>query len=379
MLTRSGVAVAVAAAVLLAVGWKADYPELVALAFTGLATLLAAASWMFARPDLSAVLETPQRVGAGKGADGVLTVTNKALRRSPPLMATVVVTTRWHTPLPSLDPGASVQVYYPLPTQRRGIHRVGPLTIGHTDPLRLMRFGRRECQSSSTLVVYPKIHPVEPVPTGYTREVDGPTSGTAPQGGVAFHSLREYEFGDDWRLIHWQSTARTGTVMVRHNVAVNELRLMVVLDTSASPYSERSFEEAASAAMSLCDAAVRGGYPVQLRTTAGVAVAAGTGGDGVGVIQELLAGVQLQPSHDGPGDPGLAALAGLDSPDEGVALWVVTGLLRAELLAVRPRFLNVRCVQFAEEVGTAPAALSGVVTARGDEEFAAAWNHRVRR
>lgn len=381
MLTRSGIAVAVSVFILLAAGWVADYPELVALAFAGLLTLLAAALWMLARPDLTAVREIrPHRVAAGEPAHGVLTVTNEARRRSPPIMAAETVTSaRLSVPVPSLSAGESHRASYALPTQRRGIYQVGPLTIGHTDPLRLMRVGR-EYETWSTLVVHPRIYPVEPVPTGRTRDMDGPTSSNAPQGGIAFHSLREYESGDDWRLIHWKSTARMGTFMVRHNVVPNEPRLMVVLDTSAGPYTEGSFEEAVSAAASLCVAAIQGGFPLELRTTGGGAVAADQVGDGVTVVLDLLAGVRR--SDD---DRGLAALPAIVPPDESVSLGVVTGQPGAELLAVlpavRPRFLMVSLIQFAEEFTAPPAALRGVVAVnvRDGAEFAASWNHLVRR
>ena len=387
MLTRSGVALAVAAVVLLAVGWVADYPELVALAFAGLAALAAAVLWMLSRHDLTAVREIrPHRVSTGERAVGVLTVTNQARRRSPPLLATEAVTSTQTTqtaqlsfPVPSLAAGERHQASYSLPTQRRDIYQVGPLAIDHTDPLQLMARGR-EYETWARLVVHPRIHWVEPIPTSRTRDMDGPTSSYAPQGGIAFHSLREYEFGDDRRLIHWKSTARTGNLMVRHNVVPHEPRLMVVLDTSTSPYNENSFEEAVSAAASLCVAAIRSGFPLHFRTTAKGAGSVDRAGDGCDAVLDLLAGVQRSNV-----DQGLAVLPGMVPRDESLILGVVTGQPRADLLAllpvVRPRVLMVSLIQFTDGVTATPAAMGGVVSVivRNGEEFAAAWNHLVRR
>jgi uncharacterized protein (DUF58 family) len=381
MLTRSGLGVAVSAVLLLAAGWLADYPELVALGFACVAALLIAAGWTLARPDLTAVREVrPHRVAMGDPAYGVITVTNEAKRRSPPITAAEAVTgRRLRIPVPSLAAGERHQTMYRLPTDQRGIFQVGPLTIGHTDPLRLMRAGR-EYATWSTLFVHPRVRVVAPVPTGPTRDQDGPTSSGAQQGGVAFHSLREYEYGDDWRLIHWKSTARLGTFMVRHNVVPNEPRVMVVLDTSAAPYQGRSFEDAVSAAASLCIAAIQEGFPLDLRTTSGAASAADRGSGGTTAVLDLLAGVQ--PGDD---DPGLAALPGMTPPDAGVSLGVVTGQPGTDLLAVLPavrsRYLMVSLIQFAERFSAPPAAIRGViaVSARDPDEFVAAWQQLVRR
>ncbi|ALG11438.1 DUF58 domain-containing protein [Kibdelosporangium phytohabitans] len=380
MPTRSGVATAVSAAVLLALGWLADYPELIALGFAALAALAVAGAWMVLRPDLSAVREVrPQRVSEGEKAMGVITLTNESKRRSPPILATEQLANREvQVPIPSLAAGSEHTTTYYLPTNRRGIHQVGPMSIGHTDPLRLMRVGT-VFSAFSTLYVHPRLVTVEPVPTGQTRDMDGPTSSYAPQGGVAFHSLREYVPGDDWRLIHWKSTARTGQMMVRHNVVPNQPRLMVVLDTNSLGYSEQTFESAVSAAASLAIAAIRGGFPLELRTTSGGVAASDRAYDGAVPALDLLAAAKA--TRD---DPGLTALPGMVSTDDSVALGVVTGTPDPRVLSVLPtvrrHFLMLSLIQFSGRHNT-PTPLNGVVslTARTVEEFADAWNKLVRK
>lgn len=366
--------VAICAVVLVAAGAVANYPELLMIGLAGFIALVVAATWMLWRPRITAVREIrPQRVSEGSPARAVLTLTNTGPRRSPPLVVTETIAGKsTSVPLRSLAAGTSYETTYPLPTTRRGRYSISGLTIGHSDPLRLLHIGRK-AGSQSVLYVHPKVHDVAPVPIGGPRDAEGSTSARSPLGGMAFHSLRDYSPGDDWRLIDWKSTARTGTLVVRHNVVPDEPRHLIVLDTGAS----EGFEDAVRVAASLCVAASRAGFPIDLRVTHAPNESAST------EIQALDTLASVRSSAE---DPGLSALPEIVhdalAVNEGSALAVITGRATPDdldlLASLRQHFLTVSLIQIGQSPVSAPP---GVIAAdaTSSERFAAIWNQLVPR
>jgi uncharacterized protein (DUF58 family) len=379
VLTGTGRAVALAGPALLGLGALAGWSELMALGVACLLALVAALWWLLRRPELVVTREiAPPRVEEGERAVAVLTLRNAGRRRSPPMVASETVGgKRVGVRLPSLRSGAETTMSYHLPTDRRGLYTVGPLTIARSDPLRLVLVARQHGRTS-TLLVHPRVHAVAPVPAGRARDMDGPTSLSSPLGGIAFHSLREYVPGDDLRLIHWRSSARTGQLMVRHNVVPNEPRLQVVLDLSAASYARDSFEDAVRVAASWAVAACGAGFPLRLVTTGGQAAAATDRGDSAAAVLDMLAALQPRPD-----DPGLGALMGLVPDQDGVSLGVVTGQPDPRtfdaVAGVRTRFDMVSVVQVGELYDRPPATIPGayVVNCRTSDDFARIWNREV--
>ncbi|WP_086662377.1 DUF58 domain-containing protein [Lentzea kentuckyensis] len=375
MLTRTGAAMACTAVALVALGVWADYPELVTLGLAAAATLLLAAVWLVAAPRLTVVREVrPHRVFEGSAAQGTLTVTNIGRRRSPPLLVTETVGGhRTTVPVPALATGDSCTVGYALPATKRGRYLIPPVELGHSDPLRLLHRGRPR-GSELVVHVYPRVHPLALIATGGPQDAEGPTNSSAPLGGAAFHSLREYVPGDDWRRIHWGATARTGTVMARQVVVPDEPRQLVVLDTSAAPYAGSSFEDAVRVAASFCVAAESTGLPFQLRTTGALKrESSSTALEFLSTVDTSGLGLATLP----------AQLHDVVSDTQGIALTVVTGRVDAEiaqlLMLLRPRFLSISLAQLttADPVPRPRGVLA--VAAPTSDQFAAGWNRLVLR
>jgi uncharacterized protein (DUF58 family) len=381
MVTRNGWLVLALAVAALVSGFALHYSEMVAVGL-GLSLCLAIAvtTVRLRLPVEVDRVVSPGRVAEGEGAAGVITVTNPGSRRSGSKVATEQLgASRLRVVLPALDPGRSHSQSYRLPTDRRGCYTVGPLHIAHNDPLNLARATQQDT-SEAALWVHPKTYRVSPIPTGRAQDIEGrPTGRNAPRGGIAFHSLREYEPGDDPRLIHWRSTARTGTLMVRHTVITNEPRLLIVLDSSAASYAADSFEDAVRVAASLMLAGADQHFPTELRTTGGIKARIDETGLGKTEVLDKLATVSA--TED---DAGLPALARMTARREhGVALGVVTGQPAPDkvgiLGAMRTRFDMVTMVQVGERFGRPAIGIPGVlgVAAADALEFTQVWKRRI--
>ena len=265
-LTASGWTVAVLAVVAYVGGWLLGWVELMVVAAGCLIVLVVALPFVIGRLalDVARTLE-PDRVTVGDRSVAVVTVANP--RRTPIASRTIedhVGGRPRRLDIPPLGPGRATEAVYTLPTARRGVVTVGPALIVKSDLLGLMR--REIVQTGTqTLWVHPRVTALRPLPVGFAKDLEGPTSDASPAGDVAFHALREYELGDDHRHIHWMSSARTGTLMVRHYVDNRRPNLTAVIDTEIDSFaSDREFDVAIEIAASLGVSSLLHGQPVAI-------------------------------------------------------------------------------------------------------------------
>ena len=273
-LTRRGVVVVVVGIAVAVLAWLFGLPETAMLSAAALgAVAIAAGVVAWRRPALE-IRRSPRpgRVRVGDGCEVHLTVTNRDRRSSP------VVTLADQVPgfgqarvaLAPISPGRSSTARYSLPTSRRGVQRVGPLTISTEDAFGLV-VRRSEAGGTAAVMVLPRTWALSPL---------APTVGEEPEHGSRsltssstvdeeFASLREYVSGDDFRRIHWPSTARLGTPVVRQFDVPWQRRSTVVVDLRAAAHDDRSFERAVSAAASVVELAASRDELVRLVTTGG--------------------------------------------------------------------------------------------------------------
>jgi uncharacterized protein (DUF58 family) len=360
-------------------GWVARWPSVVILG-AGLLVLLAGSmAYVVRRPrlQLERAVEPP-RVQKGLPAIAVVHVTNLSRRMLAPL---VIEQRLGDTPirarLPRLRRGEQGLRTYRLPTSKRGVFDIGPMEIPRADPFGLCRTVQRMGEPQR-IAVHPRLLTIHRLPSGATRNLEGPSSDASPQGTITFHRLREYAMGDDLRTIHWPSTAHVGKLVVRHNVDTAQPYTVVLLDVHPDRYSAETFEEAVDVSASLVTSMAVGKAPVQLRTTAGGRLGGPVERDATVLVDFLT---EVQPDSEA----SLSAQLVLLRRDRGgTALVVVTGRLDLNSLpmiaALRRRFDRVVVVSMSPDAMRVPVHPGlTIVAAASADELVHAWNTSVAR
>ncbi|WP_052423517.1 DUF58 domain-containing protein [Nonomuraea candida] len=362
-LTPLGRGTLAGAAVLYAAGFVLGYPEPVVLATGALLALAAALAWTAPKPALEVRREvTPLKVPRGEAAVAVLHVANLGRRGLSGLRAGDRVGGAEHVvDLPRLPRGAARTVSYPLPTGERGEIPVGPLVVVRADPFGLTR-RVREYGPPATLLVRPRTLPLPVPPSGRAHHLEGPAGDNAPSGTATFHTLREYVVGDDLRHVHWRSSARTGTLMVRRLIDAALPTTTVVLDTLGLT------EPAVDAAASVAVAAARAGFPVRVLTGDGLPPDARPDAE---TILDRLALVR-------PGTGAAGAAEVLRTARGGGSLVLVTGdpAQVGRAAGLRRRFDHVICVYAGPAPAPAPAPGVTIVPITSLDDLPPAWSTR---
>lgn len=324
-------------------GWSEALIAALALSLV----LAAGLAFVLGRQAYSVRLDlTRTRVAVGDDAVGSLTVGNPGARLLlPALLELPVGAATAVFELPRMAPGAEHEELFRIPTEKRAVIVVGPVESVRRDPFGLL--GRRlRWTDPVDLFVHPRTVNLQGSATGFIKDLEGLPTRILSTADVSFHALREYVPGDDRRHIHWKTTARTGTLMVRQFEETRRSHLAVALSGRRADYgSEDEFELAVSVAGSLGLQALREQRDLSVLTQDGLM----RSGSGTILLDGLT---RLESTDRREGTRELAGLTADAVPNASVVILVTGSVpgaaeLRSASTAIPPgiRTLVVRCAE----------------------------------
>ena len=225
---------------------------------------------------------------------------------------------------PVCDARSPAAQSYQTVALRRGVFTAQTVEA-HSSGLAGLFIFRRRVRAPGALTVFPRYAVLEEfrVP-GRT----GPDAASVPRpdrAGLEVAGVREFRDGDSLRHVHWRSTARRGTLVVREFEHEAAEAVALLIDTRIEPYgadpSGLAFEDLVRAAASIAHAVTRSGRPVQLIGARGTQVS--TTEAGWSQALHWLARVQLHGalspleayrSAVAPGTPVVVCSADTDVP-----------------------------------------------------------------
>lgn len=137
-------------------------------------------------------------------------------------------------------PGKAQTAQYLLKLANRGVYKFQSLTVLTRFPLGIVERGLSTTQAD-TIFVYPQIGRLA---HSWKQKLMGGeflTTTVRNRNSVfndEFHSIREYRQGDDYRTIHWPSSARRNELMVREFEESRDPHLTIILDLTDHPSAE---------------------------------------------------------------------------------------------------------------------------------------------
>ena len=335
-MTRQGWMVVWGGIALLAAGRLVGISELYVFGAAALVLVVLAVVYVnLTRLDLEIARTVhPARVHAGQTSRVEIRLQNMRRKATPLLRLRVPVSGTEGAELlvPPLDRNAVAAASYRLPTERRGIHRVGPLEVVVGDAFGLVR-SATDAAEAVEVTVLPRVDLVEAVP--FTVGHDPLAGSLQPhalgRAGDDFYALRPYVVGDDLRQIHWPSTARHDELLVRQQEQPWQGRTTVVLDVRRAAHDAETIEVAVSAAASIVYANSQRNDLVRLVTTEGTDSGFAVGRTHLGAMLEHLAVVEAA------GTASLRAMLELLKKGSGGALVVIVANVPGDELSAISR------------------------------------------
>lgn len=152
----------------------------------------------------------------------------------------------------------SFSLSYSLLPARRGRWPLGPALVHSADPLGIMH-AETSVGGEELIPVWPSVVDLTATAGALMGQADRVVLGArSPSPDDA--ALRDYREGDDMRRVHWPSSARKGTMLVRSDERAGKRPATVLLDL---PRDATALEWSISAAASIGLSVLDSGHPVR--------------------------------------------------------------------------------------------------------------------
>ncbi len=220
---------------------------------------------------------SPKQVTAGQQTRVTLDLTNDGRMPTGLLLLEdqipYVLGTRPRFVVDRMGPKWRRSVDYVVRSEVRGKYTIGPMRVRLSDPFGMVELDRT-FQTTSSLVVTPRVVPLPPVPLSGAWTGSGDNRPRAFASGSAEDvTVREYRRGDDLRRVHWRSSAHAGNLMVRREEQPWQSRATLFLDNRKIAHrgsgAGSSLEQAVSIAASVGVHLIQRGFSVRLVTATG--------------------------------------------------------------------------------------------------------------
>lgn len=153
--------------------------------------------------------------------------------------------------IPALAPGHAKSQKVQFRAATRAVLPVGPLSIRKGDPFGLIRH-EQSLSEAINVYIHPRTVHLNTLSSGLARDLEGGPTEQVVDDDLDFYGLREYRPGDDMRNVHWLSSAKTGTLMIRQYDATKRTDTSLTLASNPGDYlDEQEFETAVSVAASI--------------------------------------------------------------------------------------------------------------------------------
>ena len=146
------------------------------------------------------------------------------------------------------------EAQYKFCAKQRGNFTVGPILISESDWLGFF-LKDQTIDNEDILLIYPKTETI-PLPSLPLRASDESSYFDSNSSSLSedLFGLKEYEPGDDIRLIHWKTSSRTRKIFVRQHEPISTRSIAIILDLNENSYDENEFESAIRLCASICQA-----------------------------------------------------------------------------------------------------------------------------